>query len=276
MVSFKWVVKGACCPIGWLCQGFVTVHSRFFREVAQDGVRDGERLAARPGTRWYAAETGASVTLGDEVELRGGDVAVDGDAALFKRGGNWPKALAWRAEDVPDRVEALRSRQRREVPQRTSSPHRSDTPRQDDTGIRGRSTAVGNQHDARTLWIDWDGHGERYKTWRTACEESRQLDHAGLGLGGEGTALHMAEMMERQGGNRRLWAERWLREKGSERDSRTGHGFVSRWGLRSAERGRFGVSGGDLSSHCGAGGSTQSTESTKLDSGSIPGGCAHE
>ena len=27
-----------------------------FREVAQDGVRDGERLAARPGTHWYAAE----------------------------------------------------------------------------------------------------------------------------------------------------------------------------------------------------------------------------
>ena len=39
-----------------------------FREVAPDGVRDGERLAARPGTRWCAAETGAGVTLGDEVE----------------------------------------------------------------------------------------------------------------------------------------------------------------------------------------------------------------
>ena len=37
-------------------------------------------------TRWYAAETGAGVTLGDWVELRDGDVAVDGDAALFKRG----------------------------------------------------------------------------------------------------------------------------------------------------------------------------------------------
>ena len=83
-----------------------------FREVAQDGVRDGEWLAARPGNLWHAAETGAGVTLGDEVELRDGDVAVDGDAALFMSGGNWPKAMAWRAEDAPDRVEALRSRQR--------------------------------------------------------------------------------------------------------------------------------------------------------------------
>ena len=56
-----------------------------FREVAPDGVRDGERLAARPGTRWYAAETGAGATLGDEVKLRHGDVAVDGDAALSEK-----------------------------------------------------------------------------------------------------------------------------------------------------------------------------------------------
>ena len=33
----------------------------------------------------------------------------------------------------------------------------------------------------------------------------------------------MAKMMERQGGDPRLWAGRWLREKGIERDSRTGH-----------------------------------------------------
>ena len=111
----------------------------------------------------YAAETGAGVTLGDEVELRHGDVAVDGDAALFKRGGNWLKAMDWRSEEVPDQVEALQSRQRREVPDRTSSLHRSDTPRQDDTGNRGRPTAAGSQDDARTLWIDWDGQGERYK-----------------------------------------------------------------------------------------------------------------
>ena len=33
----------------------------FFREAALDGMRDQERPAARPGTRWYAAETGAGV-----------------------------------------------------------------------------------------------------------------------------------------------------------------------------------------------------------------------
>ena len=70
-----------------------------FREVAPGGVRDVERLAARPGARWYAAGTVGGVTFDDEVELRHGDVAVDGDAALFERGCNWVKAAAWRAED---------------------------------------------------------------------------------------------------------------------------------------------------------------------------------
>ena len=133
------VLSGRMALSGRTLQEFIPDQ---FSEVAQDAVRDGERLAARPGTRWYAAETGAGVTLGAEVELRGGDVAVDGDAAQFKRRGNWLKAVAWRAEHVPDRVEALRSRQRREVPERTSSRHRSDTPRQNDAGIRGRSAAV--------------------------------------------------------------------------------------------------------------------------------------
>ena len=84
----------AHCPLGWLCQD-----PDLFRESASDGVCDVDWLSARPGARWYAVETVAGVTLGDEVELRHGDVAVDGDAALFERGCNWLNAMTWRAED---------------------------------------------------------------------------------------------------------------------------------------------------------------------------------
>ena len=74
----------ACCPIGWLRQDLARVHFRINQRGRQRrGTR--WRKADRLGTRWYAAETGASVTLGDEVALRDGDVAVEGDAALFKR-----------------------------------------------------------------------------------------------------------------------------------------------------------------------------------------------
>ena len=185
--------------------------------------RDDERIEARPGLRWSAAESGGGVTLGDEAVLRPGDVAASGEAALLKRGGFWLKAMAWRAELVPERVEALRARERRRTPERAPSAHCMDTPQPGEVGGGERCGPSRASEDARMLWIDWDSQGERYKPWRTVCQESRQLDHADLGLGGEGTALHMAKMMEGQGRDHRLWAERWLREKGIERDSRTGH-----------------------------------------------------
>ena len=142
---------------------------------------------------------------------------------LLKRGGIWLKAMAWRAEEVPERVEALRARERRRTPERAPSAHCLDTPQPGEVGGGERCGPSRATEDARTLWIDWDSQGERYKPWRTVCQESRQLDHADLGLGGEGTALLMAKMMVGQGRDHRLWAERWLREKGIERDSRTGH-----------------------------------------------------
>ena len=110
-------------------------------------------------------------------------MATRGRAQAWRRGGG--------AEEVPERVEALRARERRSAPERAPSSQRSDTPRQGEAGGGERLGPAGTNDDARTLWIDWDGQGERHKPWRTVCQESRQLDHARLGLGGEGTALHM-------------------------------------------------------------------------------------
>ena len=62
-----------------------------------------KRLTMDLVLRWHAAENGG-VTVGVEVEF---SVAVGGEAALFKRGGIWLMAMAWRAEDVPERVEAI-------------------------------------------------------------------------------------------------------------------------------------------------------------------------
>ena len=116
------------------------------------------------------------MTLGDEVELRPGDVAVGGEAALFKRG-FWLKAMAWRAE-----VEALRARGRRDAPERAPSVQRSGTPRQRDVGGGERLGRAGANDDARTLWIDWDSQGERYKPEADSVPGA-PLDYAGVGLG---------------------------------------------------------------------------------------------
>ena len=71
--------------------------------------------------------------------------------------------------------------------------------------------------------MDRVGLGQRHKPWREVCAESRQIEHRQLELGGAGTALHMVNAMERKGGDSRSWMDRWLREKGIEKDSRAGH-----------------------------------------------------
>ena len=56
-----------------------------------------------------------------------------------------------RAEDVPERVEALRSRERRNVPERALSLQRSDTPRQGEAGGGERLVPAGTNDDPRAL-----------------------------------------------------------------------------------------------------------------------------
>ena len=62
-----------------------------------------KRLTMDLAFRWCAAENGG-VTVGDEVDF---SVAVGGEVALLNRGGIWLNAMAWRAEDVPERLEAI-------------------------------------------------------------------------------------------------------------------------------------------------------------------------
>ncbi len=90
-------------------------------------------------------------------------------------------------------------------------------------GERAGREAAGEDDDARTLWLDWDAHGERFKPWRDVCRESRTIDLGDSPLDGGATALHMAKAMERQGGDPRLWLERWIREKRLEPTDRVVH-----------------------------------------------------
>ena len=143
--------------------------------------RDDERLESRPGSRWFEAESGGGVILGDEVELRLGDVAVDGEATnTFKRGGLWLKAMAWRAEDVPDRVEALRVRERRNTPERAPSLHRSDAPRQAEVGVGER---LGPATILTPVLVVQTKTGQR----RQGCKQERASRACSLGARWMGT-----------------------------------------------------------------------------------------
>ena len=103
--------------------------------------RGEERPEAKLGLWWYVAESGGGVTLGDEVVLRPRNVAA---------GGYWLKAMAWRAEEVPERVETLRARELQRTPERVPSVHRLNTPREGELGGGQRLGPSRASEDART------------------------------------------------------------------------------------------------------------------------------
>jgi len=83
---------------------------------------------------------------------------------------------------------------------------------------------VGSQEqDARTLWVDWDAHGERYKEWRQVVQESHTEEYKDSPLEGGPTALYMMKSMQKQGGDPQRWLEAWIREKRIEPTDRVMH-----------------------------------------------------
>ncbi|CAK0856481.1 unnamed protein product, partial [Prorocentrum cordatum] len=77
--------------------------------------------------------------------------------------------------------------------------------------------------DARTLWVDYDEQGERFKRWRDVVGESRQEHYPDAKVDGPPGALHMCKHMERHGGDPRLWLDLFIRMKGLGQGDRVVH-----------------------------------------------------
>ncbi|CAK0823925.1 unnamed protein product, partial [Prorocentrum cordatum] len=77
--------------------------------------------------------------------------------------------------------------------------------------------------DARTLWVDYDEQGERFKRWRDVVGESRQERYPNAKVDGPPGALHMCKHMERHGGDPRLWLDLFIRMKGLGQNDRVVH-----------------------------------------------------
>ena len=79
------------------------------------------------------------------------------------------------------------------------------------------------EEDARTLWVEFDSQGQRYKPWKTACDESVVHSYAATPLEGPLTCLDFCRHTERHGGDARMWLDVWLRDKRVARTDRTFH-----------------------------------------------------
>ncbi len=85
-----------------------------------------------------------------------------------------------------------------------------------------KSSQEEDDKEVRTLWVDYDEHGERFKRWRDVCCESYAPAFEEKPLEGPCTAPHTIKH-ERHGGDPRLWLQLWMRSNHIESGDRTYH-----------------------------------------------------
>lgn len=87
------------------------------------------------------------------------------------------------------------------------------------SSAKARETEVvkliqGDSGDVRTLAVDYDEQGQRYKEWRLGCSEMfHNSDPDVTAIEGPPTFLHLAKHWHRHGGTPNSFFDKWLREK---------------------------------------------------------------
>ena len=200
----------------------------------------GETASVIPSTPadciWMVSELGQALPLGSQVAMCAGDLVfgsvgyhahhgqpVAVAAILILEAGNYRDSRLRQIRDdlaaadpgltprgLPDSVD-LRARLGF-----TAAPGEENTPveRVKDGSEKG---------DARTLWIDYDEQGSRFKDWRDVVRESQAYPFDGAPLEGPPSCLHLMRHWQRHGGNPRLWLDNWLRSKSIGKQERVAH-----------------------------------------------------
>ena len=171
---------------------------------------------------WLAAEPLGGLVLGQEVSLSSDtDIQIGDRCAMALRQGVWVKIELVRQVDAPHYGSL-----RRELFQGIKSA--VSVSGEAAKGDPGRTPKIAGEEadddkEVRTLWVDFDEHGDRFKRWRDVCQESFTPTFAQTPLEGPSTALHILKHTERHGGDPRLWLQLWLRSKHIEQSDRTYH-----------------------------------------------------
>ena len=77
--------------------------------------------------------------------------------------------------------------------------------------------------DARTLAVDFDEQGERFKEWRLVVAESREYSYRDWPWEGPLTVQYILKQTLKQGGNPKQWLLLWARAKGVQENDRVMH-----------------------------------------------------
>ena len=162
----------------------------------------------RPGHSWLLAEPCAGHEVGDVIPPRPSTDVVLGDFALAKVGG-----LVVKLERVADSdIERYGARQRRVFADWGAT----------GAAVTPRLSAPKNE-DIRTLAVDFDRQGERYKEWRVVAAEVKHEETDPMPFEGPPTMTFLCKHMERHGRTPKGWVETFVREKGLTSQDRVVH-----------------------------------------------------
>ncbi|CAE7694882.1 pksN [Symbiodinium sp. CCMP2456] len=168
---------------------------------------------ASHGKVWIATESLEGVMRGQSVEV---DVATDvqfGDhTGLVSRNGCWLKV------ELIDRSEIEEFRKERDLYPSVNELRSSDMP-----DVKVEQEQAEDDGDARTLYVDYDEQGHRYKPWRKVCQEATECNFSDAPHEGPSTVLFLIKQMERNGGSPKLWLDLWSRSRGIAETDRVRH-----------------------------------------------------
>lgn len=148
------------------------------------------------------------------------DVQVGDRCALAFRQGTWVKVEMIKQEEAPDYADKRRALFGHPL---ASGLAKDASPTSKMKPAKSGDDEPDDDKEVRTLWVDYDEHGERFKRWRDVCQECFTPTFSETPLEGPSTALHLVKFTERQGGDPRLWLQLWLRSKHIEQTDRTYH-----------------------------------------------------
>ncbi|CAE7388043.1 unnamed protein product [Symbiodinium sp. CCMP2592] len=170
------------------------------------------------GFFWLSAEQHGAIKIGDEIDLTAfKTVGLDGHNVAFKTGAQWLRAELVKTSELDD---FLRDRAVRGTVGAMTSPKAVGAVEESDDGDQKQDVP---SEDARTLAVDYDEQGERFKDWKQVVAESREYAYQDWPWEGPLTTLYILKQMYKQGGNPKLWLQLWSRSKGVQEHDRVMH-----------------------------------------------------
>lgn len=216
-IRFGQKVESASAVLGWLivprrlpARGHVTtpgLADEIGSGLDPDLVRQMTRLRAAPeGYVWLSLGASRAEDSGGEVQVAGLLGAMCGEeTAIICKGGAWDMLKLVKVGDAPSWAEKRRSPIVPEVPEKVDEQDTKEEAEKQDEASGG--------DDARTIEVDYDEQGERFKEWRKVMTEVREYSFADWPLEGPMTVLHLVKHFGRHGGDPKRWLGEWMRSR---------------------------------------------------------------